>query len=511
MDKWIHERLAACLCFDVPQEMIEYIQTINDEEALKSYFESLLDFNDETHCIFFSSLKQKLFPSQHIVRLVNQKKNQQSTAVPPVKGGNKKKIQQDDEGEDQSSRTGTKKKTKFYNFYGSDGQANDSVLLKGRNRCECQATKHKLINNCLNCGRIVCEQEGSGACFFCGQLVCSEDELKLIQSQSKKGDNLKKSLMEQKRPKGLEDAIAQRDRLLEFDRQSERRTTVIDDESDYFKANSVWLSDEERKKLMVLENQLRDTKHSSRMSRKVTLDFAGRQVIEQEPLSEEIEQEILRKIIDATTTTTLSDGKFPSGDVHPDLAGQAPVFDESIQSAFPKLKSSSGFDGVYSRVQDKEFQEMSDMKRCMSMHQPWASLLIAGIKRHEGRSWYTAHRGRLWIASTAKPVDPEEVKRMEQFYRIHFKKDENSLKFPSQYPSGVLLGCVEVTDCLPQEEYRKVHQGGESESPFVFICNDPQELPVRFPIKGMHKICKFSLAFPFNFVLFYFILFYFFN
>lgn len=56
----------------------------------------------------------------------------------------------------------------------------------------------------------------------------------------------------------------------------------------------------------------------------------------------------------------------------------------------------------------------------MSMHQPWASLLIAGIKKHEGRSWYTSHRGRLWIAATAKPVDPDEVKMMEKFYRSHY-------------------------------------------------------------------------------------------
>lgn len=60
------------------------------------------------------------------------------------------------------------------------------------------------------------------------------------------------------------------------------------------------------------------------------------------------------------------------------------------------------------------------MKKCMSMHQPWASLLIAGIKKHEGRSWYTSHRGRLWIAATAKPVDPDEVKTMERFYRTHY-------------------------------------------------------------------------------------------
>lgn len=52
------------------------------------------------------------------------------------------------------------------------------------------------------------------------------------------------------------------------------------------------------------------------------------------------------------------------------------------------------------------------------MHQPWASLLVAGIKKHEGRNWYSSHRGRLWIAATAKPVDLEDVQRMEQFYKL---------------------------------------------------------------------------------------------
>ena len=45
------------------------------------------------------------------------------------------------------------------------------LTFVGRHRCECQASKHSLINNCVNCGRVVCEQEGSGPCLFCGSLV----------------------------------------------------------------------------------------------------------------------------------------------------------------------------------------------------------------------------------------------------------------------------------------------------------------------------------------------------
>lgn len=31
---------------------------------------------------------------------------------------------------------------------------------------------------------------------------------------------------------------------------------------------------------------------------------------------------------------------------------------------------------------------------CLSMHQPWASLLVYGLKRIEGRGWPSDHRGR---------------------------------------------------------------------------------------------------------------------
>lgn len=64
-----------------------------------------------------------------------------------------------------------KKKNKFVNLYAKEGRDKLAILLPGRQPCDCLAQKHKLINNCLSCGRIVCEQEGSGPCLFCGSLV----------------------------------------------------------------------------------------------------------------------------------------------------------------------------------------------------------------------------------------------------------------------------------------------------------------------------------------------------
>ena len=39
------------------------------------------------------------------------------------------------------------------------------------------------------------------------------------------------------------------------------------------------------------------------------------------------------------------------------------------------------------RLQDGELSQMVDVGMCLSMHQPWASLLVRGIKQHEGRTW----------------------------------------------------------------------------------------------------------------------------
>lgn len=56
---------------------------------------------------------------------------------------------------------------------------------------------------------------------------------------------------------------------------SERRTKVIDDESDYYSSGSVWLSETERQKLKSQEDTERARKHASRRDARFVLDFAG--------------------------------------------------------------------------------------------------------------------------------------------------------------------------------------------------------------------------------------------
>lgn len=52
------------------------------------------------------------------------------------------------------------------------------------------------------------------------------------------------------------------------------------------------------------------------------------------------------------------------------------------------------------------------------------------------------------------------------------------------------MGCVNVVDCLSQEEYIVQYPQGENESPFMFICKDSIMMANNFPIKGQHKMCE---------------------
>lgn len=117
----------------------------------------------------------------------------------------------------------------------------------------------------------MCEQEGSGPCYFCGNLVCTREEFEKISRGSNKGEQLKADLLS-RGWKGfdfitedlkllnldanadndsLRKAIEHKNKLIDFDRTSAKRTQVIDDQSDYFNTNSKWLSQKQKEMLQV--------------------------------------------------------------------------------------------------------------------------------------------------------------------------------------------------------------------------------------------------------------------
>lgn len=141
---------------------------------------------------------------------------------------------------------------------------------------------------------------------------------------------------------------------------------------------------------------------------------------------------------------------------------------------------------------------------CLSMHQPWASLLVYGIKTHEGREWPTSYRGRLWIHAASTP--PADIPSVEAHYSQFMKKGVDGVVntgtmssspanvkqngFPLYYPTKVLLGYVFVVDCLDRESYEAAYPPEERQEEclysFICVCATPLVFPL--PMLGNHKL-----------------------
>merc|ERR1711971_1204601 len=250
----------------------------------------MLDKNDTNHLNFIQDFAAKLNSSAKIAALappgmVAYKKSDDISlgsangARPKSKLKNPPGFNKENSPLESKPESG-KKGTKFVSLYAKDGNVNESnMILPGRNKCKCQAQKHDLINNCIKCGRVVCKQEGSGPCLFCGHLVCTKEEQEVLNRGSRKSDKLMEKLL--KSTEAQSKAELHKNNLLEYDKTSEKRTQVIDDESDYFATDTdKWMTKDQRKKMKEREKEIWEQKHGSRLNKKYTIDFGAKTIVE---------------------------------------------------------------------------------------------------------------------------------------------------------------------------------------------------------------------------------------
>lgn len=145
-------------------------------------------------------------------------------------------------------------------------------------RCNCVAARHPLLAaapNCLSCGKVICVKEGLGPCTFCGTPLLSSEEVQSMIHVLKQERGREKMVADKEahkraavsrtpapftKPRETDDvsgadakAREHRDRLLGFQAQNARRTTVRDEAADFDVSGvldghggSMWASPEER-------------------------------------------------------------------------------------------------------------------------------------------------------------------------------------------------------------------------------------------------------------------------
>lgn len=480
----------------------------------------------------------------------------------------------------------------------SKQSSGDGGLKPGEFECGCFATVHKLKTNCLNCGRIICQQEGTDTCYFCGlePSRCVAYEIEIQEG--------KISEAAQAKNKELYDAaIERRNRLLEYARNKAKRTAVIDDQQvSLFSPQNAWISPEERKQVekdaAAEERRKRvEEMHRYKGAYTVHLDFVNKNVslgalpsveeatrrakesgmpkTETDLMEEEEEEEgdmdadflsldaraepspsALMKIwystdgsrvdtVKAVRPTSKGDKKPeahssallpPPSSIIPGAPLGSPearrvlvVASKRVQQDYFEDDNAAFEEGLLDDINAAEYEDalrfdpsqfsydddatpqveeqqveaekesethahmlvvpyamrQKDEGVCLSMHQPWASLLVHGIKTHEGRGWCTNYRGRLWIhAASQQPID---ISTVEAHYSQFVPK---GTKFPEFYPTKVLLGSVYLMDCLDRESYEARYPPHErqEECPYSFICVEAVPLPFPLPMVGNHKL-----------------------
>lgn len=410
--------------------------------------------------------------------------------------------------------------------------------------------RHKVLTNCLNCGKVIVEQEGWGPCLFCGNPLEVGDRRSGIKRGDERGRIEAGAPEEERFNASFQRAVATKDRLLSYDRDAKRRTKVYDDATDWYsEAANPWLSEKQREEAKAKGQDEERRRREEKRKIHAKIDLFGRTVID---AGAEVEAEMKKKdrevFQDWTEGTTKNERLLKMLEEQRGLGGANAQLSDESQKLYERLRAAlhatgrdkglenlkaakqetgekktrswavggerveDEFSAVSMRdfgrgnerpllpVEESPYSDADDTGQCLSMHQPWASLLVYGFKRAEGRSRKSDHRGRLWIHATSKTPDLMEIQALEERYAsIYHAAGVPMPPFPSNsggYPTSALLGCVDVEACWSQSEYASVLKKNpdmpqeESESDFIFWCLRPRRLLVPLKMGGDHKIWR---------------------
>lgn len=336
-------------------------------------------------------------------------------------------------------------------------------------------------------------------------------------------------------------AVQNKQKLIDFDKTDIARKNVYDGDTDWYELkNDVWQDDNLRNEALKNMMQLEDEEEFARKNDITEIDFITGEVtqkaitIDYKAQQQKVDQLIKEGV--PPDSSGANDGGDSKGKVVENLKADKRMkkkekqlmagLKESYKDQMKKLaykevqkwknplaSSKINHDDCYDNFKkalnvignrkvglpednfDKAmyFLEKDDIN-CLSMWQPWASLVVHGIKRFEGRHWDTDFRGPLWIHAGSKQMSDEDIKAVEDQYRRLFGED-NLPDFPTSYPTGCLLGVVDLQDVITQEtfkEYVPKKYIAESTSPHIFVVRNPRKLMTTIRLPGQKGVFQIT-------------------
>lgn len=80
--------------------------------------------------------------------------------------------------------------------------------------------------------------------------------------------------------------------------------------------------------------------------------------------------------------------------------------------------------------------------KCLSVKQPWAAMIVHGMKTVENRTWSTKFRGRFYIHAS-RTVDKHAMKQWETLLAPKIMS--------TAYSSGSIIGAVDIINVIDKD------------------------------------------------------------
>jgi len=95
--------------------------------------------------------------------------------------------------------------------------------------------------------------------------------------------------------------------------------------------------------------------------------------------------------------------------------------------------------------------------KALTIKQPWAQLIIEGLKDIENRTWQTKFRGRVYVHAAQKPVPmngnadgfaPPNIECLKQIFKLHPASQGRWPDIMAAYTNSAIIGEVDIVDCV---------------------------------------------------------------
>jgi DNA adenine methylase len=146
----------------------------------------------------------------------------------------------------------------------------------------------------------------------------------------------------------------------------------------------------------------------------------------------------------------------------------------------------------------KYMQQEGEMMKCLSLWQPWATLIMTAWKNVETRSWQTSYRGPMVIHAAKTTVEAAYMFDSPEFHKALTQAGYRTWE---DLPFGMALGVVDLIGIERTEDARHISRterafGDYDDGRFAWYLANPRPFQQPIPMRGYQGLFDTPIVIP---------------